>query len=159
MKRMLLLVLVAILTFVLVGCGSKEELDGTVELDLSISEREGTIGKSEKDFTIITKSSPGKVREDTTGKWRKITTSTSEDTIDYMLSYNKLHMTEETTVHAIVNFANKTTTMINDFESYLSVKVHEYVEKEELDANKLGSGMVLGEYNIYKDNGDIVKID
>lgn len=49
--------------------------------------------------------------------------------------------------------------MINDFESYLSVKVHEYVEKEELDANKLGSGMVLGEYNIYKDNGDIVKID
>ena len=44
------------------------------------------------------------------------------------------------------------------FDNILSVTIHEYVNKEELDAKKLFSGMVLGEYWIYLDNGDIEKI-
>lgn len=37
----------------------------------------------------------------------------------------------------------------------LSVTIHEYVDDEEHDASVLGSGMVLGEYFVYLDNGDI----
>lgn len=35
---------------------------------------------------------------------------------------------------------------------------HEYVDKEEHDAKIMSSGMVLSEYYIYLDNGDIEKI-
>lgn len=136
---------------------SNEEGEDTEEIE--VETRESSLGKSNKDFTEITDSNPGKVREDNTEKWRKITIATTEDINEYLLSYNELYMTEETTVHSIINFTNNTTTMINDFGSYLSVRIHEYVNKEEHDANKLGSGMLLTEYQIYKDNGDIVKID
>ena len=45
-----------------------------------------------------------------------------------------------------------------DIRPIISVTIHEYVDKEEHDANKLFSGMVLGDYWIYLDNGDIEKI-
>ena len=47
---------------------------------------------------------------------------------------------------------------IHLYGNAISVTIHEYVKKEEHDANKLFGGMVLGEYIIYMDNGDIEKI-
>ena len=156
MKKILPIIL--ILSLFLTGCGKEEILDGSVDLDLTIQEREGAIGKSNKDFTELTNSKPSTVRNDVTEKWRKITLSKSIDINEYLLSYNKLYMTDEpSAVHWIINFNHNTTTSISDMGDYLYVTVHEYVDKEEHDAKVLGNGMVIGEFNIYKDNGDIMK--
>lgn len=156
MKKLITIILITVL---ITGCGGKEVLDGSVNIDTSIEKREGTVGKSDKDFTEVTTLKPSTVRNDTTEKWRKVTISKSGDINEYLLSYNKLYMAEDTTVHAIVNFTNKTTTLINDNGDYINVRTHEYRDKEEHDAKKLGSGMLLGEFNIYKDNGDIIKVE
>lgn len=133
---------------------------GRVKLDSSTPKREFTVGKSDKNFLEITDTKPGEVRNDVTGKWRKVRIAESVDINEYLLSYNKLYMTEDSSaVHIIFNFTYKTTTVINDFGSYLSVNVYEYVDKEEHDAKKIGTGLHLGEYKIYKDNGDIVDWD
>ena len=120
--------------------------------------REDAIGKSDKDFSELTNSKPSSVRGDNTGNWRKTTIAESVDIIEYIVSYNEIHM-EKDEVHAIINFNYKTTAMMNDFGSFISVRIHEYVDKEEHDASKLGGGMFLKEYHIYKDNGDIVEVE
>lgn len=40
----------------------------------------------------------------------------------------------------------------------LDVTIYEYVDKEEHDAKKLFSGMLLTEYFVYIDNGDIEEV-
>lgn len=120
-------------------------------------QREEAIGKSNKDFLELTKTKPNDVREDKTGNWRKITIAESINIEEYILSYSNLYM-EQGQVHAIINFNYNTTTMMNDFGSFISVRIHEYVDKEEHNANKLGSGMLLKEYQVYKDNGDIIEV-
>ncbi|WP_164907532.1 hypothetical protein [Clostridium septicum] len=53
----------------------------------------------------------------------------------------------------------KTTTKVSKLDSNtLSVTVHEYKNKEEHDANKLFGGVVLADYFVYLDNGDIEQI-
>lgn len=136
-----------------------EEKTGVVELDLSISEREFTLGKSDKNFLDITDSKPTDIRNDVTERWKMIKIAESVDVTEYLVSYTDLYYGENDLVHVIINFNYNTTTVINDFGSYLSVRVHEYVEKEEHDAKDIGSGLQLAEYNIYKDNGDIVDFD
>lgn len=160
-KAPVLVSVMLIVIFVLVGCGgtSEEKSKETVKLDLSIEPRDGAVGKSDKNFTELTKSKPTSVRNDVTTKWRKITLADSVDITKYLLSYNNLYMTDDSTVHIIFNFTTNTTTMINAFEGYLDVRVHEYVKKEEHDVKTIGNGMLLCRYTIYKDNGDIVKVD
>lgn len=155
MKKLLIILLGIIL---LTGCGNDKSVkDGSVELDTAIDEREFTIGKSDKDFIEVTDKEPTKVRNDSTEKWKMLKISESVELEPYILSYNKLYMQDDSTApHIIVNFTYKITIMLNDFGSYVSVRVHEYVDKEEHDAKTLGSGLELAEYNIYKDNGDIV---
>ena len=155
MKKIVLLIF--IISILVTGCGKKETLNGDVELDLSIAERENAIGKSDKDLTELSERKPSEVRNDTTGKWRKTTLSEPVDITEYALSYNKLFM-EDDEVHFIVNFNYSTTTIINDYGGFLSIRTHEYVDKEEHDAKMLGGGMLLVEYEIYKDNGDITKV-
>lgn len=129
-----------------------------VELDESIPEREFTIGKSDKNVKDLTKSKPSKVRNDVTERWKMIKIAESVDVNEYLLSYANEYFEEDDLVHVIINFNYQTTTMINDFGTYLDVRVHEYVDKEEHDAKKIGSGLLLGNYQIYKDNGDIVDV-
>jgi len=120
--------------------------------------REESIGTSDKDFTELTKSKASKMLNDVTGKWKKSTFAKSVDLNEYLISYNELHM-KGSEVHVIVNFNYSTTTIVNDYGDRLSVRVHEYVKKEEHDAKSVGGGLLLGEYEIYKDNGDIIRID
>lgn len=99
---------------------------------------------------------PNDVRNDTTGKWKKATTSESIDITEYALEYSKEHMQDNET-HFIVNFTNNTTSVLNVLDGLLYVDVHERVEKEEHDAKTIGSGMLLKEYIIYED-GEIQEV-
>lgn len=126
---------------------------------ISHENRGEIIGTSNKNFRSINKSKPRKVRNDKTGNWRLATIATTEDILEYALSYYKYNVKSEDEIHAIVNFTLNTTTKISYlYGNAISVTIHEYVKKEEHDANKLFGGMVLGEYIIYMDNGDIEKI-
>lgn len=174
MKKILIIVLSLSLLAMVTGCVSnkpteqiKQEIETPPEVEEVIEDeipkeaipsREEAIGKSDKDFMELTKSKPNAVRNDVTDKWRKVSFAESVDINEYILSYSDLYMGEDTTVHAVINFTYNTTSMINDFGDHLYVTTREYVSKEEHDAKKLGNGMVLGEYQIYKDNGDIIEI-
>lgn len=176
MKRLLLVI--GALLFI-VGCG-QEDVAIEVEDDLEVSqeneeesfdekideeevtwddmkEKDKVIGKSDKDFSDLSDSKPTDVRNDTTGNWRKSTIAESVDIEDYALSYYDLHM-EEDEVHHIINFTRNTTTWLNQIGGLLYVDIKEYVKKEEHDAKKLGSGMLLKSYVIYPD-GDIQTLE
>ena len=121
--------------------------------------RENIIGTSNKDFKKISTSKPTKVRNDTTGNWKLSKITTTDDILEYAKNYYDNNFTSDDEIHAIVNFTLNTTTCVSTlFDNIISVTIHEYVDKEEHDANKLFSGMVLGDYWIYLDNGDIEKI-
>ena len=121
--------------------------------------RENIIGTSNKDFKKISTSKPTKVRNDTTGNWKLSKIATTDDILEYAKSYYDNNFASDDEIHAIVNFTLNTTTCVSTlFDNIISVTIHEYVDKEEHDANKLFSGMVLGDYWIYLDNGDIEKI-
>lgn len=122
-----------------------------------IKNKDNIIGKSDKDFSEASNSKPSEVRNDNTGDWRKVTLAEDIDIEEYAKSYQELHMNEGET-HFIVNFNRQTTTVINEFNSLLYVDIHEYVKKEEHDANEIGSGMLLINYVIYPD-GDIEKLE
>ena len=124
-----------------------------------VIERENIVGTSSKNFTEIDKSKPSTVRNDVTGNWRLTKIVTTENIIDYALSYYKNNFKDDKEIHAIVNFTLNTTTKISKMtDNMLSVTIHEYVDKEEHDAKKLFGGMALEEYFIYIDNGDVEKL-
>lgn len=109
--------------------------------------RENIIGTSNKDFKKISTSKPTKVRNDTTGNWKLSKIATTDDILEYAKSYYDNNFTSDDEIHAIVNFTLNTTTCVSTlFDNIISVTIHEYVDKEEHDANKLFSGMVLGDY-------------
>lgn len=122
-------------------------------------ERKNIIGTSNKDFRNISDSSPREVLNDKTGKWKLSRISSTENILEYAKSYYKSNFNNDKEIHSIVNFTlNKTVKISKLFDNVISVTIHEYIDKEELDANKLFSGNVLGEYWIYLDNGDIEEI-
>lgn len=172
MRKVLVLVFVSVL-FVFVGCNDKEEtnnndeeLNDTQKDDIEndkediswddVKDGDKIIGKSDKDFSDISKSKPSEVRNDKTANWRKSTISENVDIVEYLLSYSDLYM-EDDEVHYIINFNYNTTTVVNKMDGLLYADVKEYEEKEEHDASTIGSGMLLGEYIIYPD-GDIEEI-
>lgn len=121
--------------------------------------RENIIGTSNKDFKNISTSKPTKVRNDVTGNWKLSKIATTDNILEYAKSYYDTNFTSDDEIHAIVNFTLNTTACVSSlFDNIINVTIHEYVDKEEHDANKLFSGMVLGDYWIYLDNGDIEKI-
>lgn len=139
---------------------AKEEAE-TKEIIATIPtiKRENIIGTSNKDFKNISTSKPTKVRNDLTGNWKLSRIATTDNILEYTKSYYDKNFTNNDEIHAIVNFTLNTTACVSIlFDSIINVTIHEYVDKEELDAKKLFSGMVLGEYWIYLDNGDIEKI-
>ena len=139
---------------------AKEETEAKENVSTTPTiKRENIIGTSNKDFKKISTSKPTKVRNDTTGNWKLSKIATTDDILEYAKSYYDNNFTSDDEIHAIVNFTLNTTTCVSTlFDNIISVTIHEYVDKEEHDANKLFSGMVLGDYWIYLDNGDIEKI-
>ncbi len=117
------------------------------------------IGISNKDIHDIDGTfQADKVRNDVTGNWRISTIAANVRMEKYAMSYYKWVFLGDEEIHGIVNFTNKTTTKISVAGNILDVAVYEYVTGEEHDAKKLFSGMLLNEYFVYKDNGDIEKV-
>lgn len=117
------------------------------------------IGISNKDIHDIDGTfRADKVRNDVTGNWRISTIAANARIEKYAMSYYKWKFFKDKEIHGIVNFTNKTTTQISVVGNMLNVAVYEYVAGEEHDAKKLFSGMLLNEYFVYKDNGDIEKV-
>lgn len=142
----------AIITFLAIGglgaaSGSDDEAkDGNakpVEAELSAPEEENT-------ELAKLKLSPRSVNNDVTGKW--YISSIAEPIVVDELAYDyyKKYMKDDE-IHFVVNFTYKTTTQISKNAAGINVVVREYVDKEEHDAKKLGSGMKLKEY--YYDAG------
>lgn len=98
------------------------------------------------------------VRNDVTGNWRIATIAENIEMQDYALDYYKEYFKSDDEIHAIVNFNYKTTTKISVMGNLLDVSVYEYVDKEEHDAKLLFSGMLLKEYHVNKDTGEIEEI-
>lgn len=96
------------------------------------------------------------VRNDVTGKWRKCLIAENIEPKDYALNYYKENFKSDDEIHAIVNFNYKTTTKLSVMDNLLAVTIYEYVDKEEHDAKLLFSGMVLDEYFIDIDSGEII---
>lgn len=135
---------------------SNDESNNT---NVTTIQRENIIGTSNKNYKDIDTSKPSSVRNDKTGNWRLSTVATTENIVEYTKSYYKNNFSDDKEIHAIVNFTLNTTTKVSKvLDNILSVRVHEYVDKEEHDANELFSGMVLADYFVYLDNGDIEEI-
>ena len=98
------------------------------------------------------------VHNDTTGKWKVAVISKNIEIEKYALEYYNTFFESDDEIHAIVNFANNTTTAIQSFGDFLEVRIGEYVDGEEHDADKLFGGMLLKKYWVYKDSGDIEEI-
>ena len=99
------------------------------------------------------------VRNDVTGRWRISTTTSSQDVTQYAIDYYNTLFSSDDEIHAIVNFTLNTTTSISILvNGTLHVAIHEYVDGEEHDAKELFNGMLLGEYSINIETGQIEKI-
>lgn len=99
-----------------------------------------------------------KVRRDNTGNWRVSCIAENIDMSQYALDYYNQYFTDDSEIHFIVNFNYNTTTKIMVSGGQLDVTVQDYVDKEEHDANVLGSGTVLAEYLVDKESGEIEQI-
>lgn len=85
----------------------------------------------------LTKEMPG----DTTGKWHSATMANPRPISEYIQYYYKTFMVPYPGTHVVVNFTLNTTTIINDFGSFLNLDVYEYYKGEENDATICPSGM------------------
>lgn len=99
------------------------------------------------------------VRNDKTGRWRLAKMAESVPTVDIALDYYKEYFESDDELHFVINFTLNTTTSIARYDNYLDVCVREYVSKEEHDAVMLGSGMLLKEYWVYVDTGEVEELD
>lgn len=122
--------------------------------------RDGMYGISDKKLnSIVSKFNPQDVRNDVTGNWRICTIAENIQMVDYAVDYYKRKFRNDDEIHAIVNFDYNTTTSISLIaDNILDVIVHEYVKGEEHDAKLLFGGILLKEYWVYLDNGDIEEI-
>lgn len=138
--------------------GQTEEV---IEAALEVEHRTGDaiVGVSDKDISDLDPVFWKSVVNDVTGKWRYATISDDVNIPDYVLSYYKEYFKSDDKVHAIINFANKTTTRINCGGDRLLISVLNYVDGEEHDAKKMFCGTPLKSYYVYLDNGDIEKIE
>lgn len=122
--------------------------------------RETASGKSDKSVDGIMTIKAVSVRNDKTGNWRYSAFSESGlDISEYALSYYKEYFKADKEIHAVINFADKTTTRINCSGEMLFVTVYEYVDGEEHDADLMFSGNIISDYIVYTDNGDVEVLD
>lgn len=144
MNKVLSLFLVLVMLLSLAACGSSEEQKLRDALNEKI---DGEILYSDE------------VRNDVTGRWRLARVATTADITDYVLDYYNAYFKSSDEVHVIVNFTTNTTTVVTaPLDTMLSVDVHQYVDKEEHDADTLASGDLIASYIVYLDSGEIEKI-
>lgn len=169
MKKILALIAVAIMIVSFTACGDSSVDEETN--DVAVSE-ESVNEDSDASTNDISKQLEEKygmtggrdVRNDTTGGWTidVISSSEANDPSKWAVDYVNAFWEEGNTVKWIVNFANNTTTSINNYSGdklNIIVTQREYVDGEEHDANVLGGGMELQSWNIYYDDNNKLVID
>lgn len=132
----------------------KDESENTITSTEQQTEEKQDESTSENSISFVVTN----VRNDVTGNWRIATIAENIEMQDYALDYYKEYFKSDDEIHAIVNFNYKTTTKISVMGNLLDVSVYEYVDKEEHDAKLLFSGMLLKEYHVNKDTGEIEEI-
>lgn len=96
------------------------------------------------------------VINDETGKWKIATLSNAADITEYALGYYQKLFGSDDEIHAIINYATNTTGSISMPQpGMLNVSVYEHVNEEEHDAKCLFSGMLLAEYTINAETGEV----
>lgn len=99
----------------------------------------------------------GDFRNDTTGRWRFSTYAESNEFQDYAMNYYEEYFKNDSEVHVVYNFTNKTVYCITNLGGMLSVNVTDYVKGEEHDASLACSGTHLATYMVYLDSGVVEK--
>ena len=97
-------------------------------------------------------------RNDVTGNWRLARIAENINIEEYALDYYNNYFKADNEIHIIVNFTLNTTTRISVMGNLLDVAIMEYVDKEEHDAALACSGMLLAEYHVNIESGEIEKI-
>lgn len=97
-------------------------------------------------------------RNDVTGNWRLAKTADNINIEEHAVNYYNNYFKSDNEVHIIINFALNTTSCITVMGNLLDVSVMEYVDKEEHDAKLACSGMLLSEYHVNIDTGEIEQI-
>ena len=97
-------------------------------------------------------------RNDATGNWRLARIAENIDIEEYAVEYYNNYFKSDNEVHIVINFTLNTTTRITVMGNLLDVSIMEYVDKEEHDAKLACSGMLLSEYHVNIDSGEIEKI-
>lgn len=151
-------IIVVILAAIFGNTGTKDGAeDGAKDATSSAEQQTEEMqneSQSEESISFVVR----KVNNDVTGNWRIATIAENIEMQDYALDYYKEYFESDDEIHAIVNFNYKTTTKISVMGNLLDVSVYEYVDKEEHDAKLLFSGMLLKEYHVNIDNGEIEEI-
>ena len=97
-------------------------------------------------------------RNDVTGNWRLARIAENINIEECALDYYNNYFQSDDELHIIINFTLNTTTRISVIGNILDVSILEYVDKEEHDAKLACSGMLLNEYHVNIDSGEIEKI-
>lgn len=153
-RSLFLLTIVSALLMLMVGCGVKEGIEDGVNDTLNSTQSEAQSNSEFDDIKFV----PLKVRNDSTGNWRYATIAENIDIQDYALDYYKKYFESDDEVHFILNYNYNTTTRINKLANLLVVTVHERVDKEQNDAKTLCSGMMLKEYHVNMETGEVEEI-
>lgn len=137
----------------------KESAEEPWILQETAKHRDNIYGISNKDVAEIDAAQfYSSVRNDTTDNWRKFEIVADTDFLEYARCYYDKYFESNDEIHAIINLGTKTSTCIKCSGDRLDVTIHEYVDKEQHDANIMFSGNLVGEYFVYLDNGDIEKV-
>lgn len=184
-KRLLTLLLISTMAVSLYACGgsdssenaskAKTQTEETEKSDDSsnesstkdLEESETTTDEKDSDFVPIGDSlaidfaltGPTDFPKDTTGRWYKAMFAESKVEFQYYaLDYYQEYFHSNDEVHVVYNFSNNTVNCITCPANYLSVRILDYVKKEEHDASAACGGTQLAEYHIDIETGTIEKI-
>ena len=152
------IIIVVILAAIFGNSGTNDSVKDETKDTISSTEQQTEEKQNEStaidDISFVVTNVPN----DVTGNWRIASIAENIEMQDYALDYYKEYFKSDDEIHAIVNFNYKTTTKISVMGNLLDVSVYEYVDKEEHDAKLLFSGMLLKEYHVNKDTGEIEEI-
>ena len=96
------------------------------------------------------------VRNDNTGNWRELVIYTDQEFDGTMaIDYAEAYIEADEEVHFVVNLYSRTTTCVRKIGNTLYVTIKEYRDKEEHDAKELGGGMVLKDFCVDMETGEV----
>jgi lipoprotein len=152
-------------TVLVAGCGSGTKNDTetsvseTVATKTTVTETAAdTANKKENMKQEYDLSDPMSINDDTTGKWKLNRMTGATNPIDFAFDYYKNFMQPDE-IHYIINFSTNTTTIIQNMAGMLYVRVLEHVDKEEITAKTIGSGVLLQEKYFNIETGEPYEVE